>query len=91
MIDQILRKCLTQRLKIPQGNFQYFNCVLAIPDLLNRREVKHYLNLTLKMLGFKSVFIHQESVLATFGCNKAGACVVDIGSSKINVSCVEDG
>jgi len=43
------------------------------------------------MLKFKAVFIQQESVLATFGSNKACACVVDIGATKINVCCVDDG
>jgi len=41
--------------------------VISVPDLINRKEIKHLMNLMLKNLGFKAIFLHQESVLATFG------------------------
>ena len=42
-------------------------------------------------MGFKSAFLHLESVLATYAMAAATACVVDIGSSKMSVCCVDDG
>ena len=80
MLEAIISKCLVQRLKIPRENFKHFNCVMTVPDLLNKREVKHYLNLLLGRLNFKSCFLHQESVLVTFGYALQNALVVDVGS-----------
>ena len=42
-------------------------------------------------LGFKSMFLHLESVMATFAMALPTACVVDIGSSKTSVCCIEEG
>jgi actin-related protein 8 len=42
-------------------------------------------------LGFSSIYVHAESVLATFGANINNACVVDVGYQKINICCVEEG
>jgi len=58
MLEIILTKIITKRLKIPKENFVHFNCVLAIPDLLNKWEIKYYLNLLLGRLKFKSLFLH---------------------------------
>ena len=42
-------------------------------------------------LGFKSMFIHQESVMATYAMALPTAVVVDIGSTKTCVCCIEEG
>lgn len=42
-------------------------------------------------MKFKSLFIHTESVMATFAMAMSTACVVDIGSSKISVCCIDEG
>ena len=42
-------------------------------------------------MGFKSVFVHVESVMASYAMAAQTCCVVDIGSSKISVCCVDDG
>jgi actin-related protein 8 len=42
-------------------------------------------------LGFKAIFVHNESVMATYAMAAQSACVVDIGSQKISVCCVDDG
>jgi actin-related protein len=39
----------------------------------------------LAKLKFKSLFMHTESILATFAMAMSTACVVDIGSSKVSV------
>lgn len=42
-------------------------------------------------LGFKSMFLHQESVLSTYAMALPTAVVVDIGSTKTSVCCIEEG
>ena len=42
-------------------------------------------------MGFKSAFLHLESVMATYAMAAATACIVDIGSTKMQVCCVDDG
>ena len=91
MLELIIENALCQRLKIPRANFESFSCVLAIPDLINRKEIKHYMDLALQRLGFKSCFLHVESVLATFSGPIQHSLVVDIGSEKINICGIEDG
>lgn len=66
-LERIVKKSIYDKLKIPPKNFKHFKCVVAVPDLINKKEVKHIINLILKTLGFKALFLHQESVLATFG------------------------
>lgn len=48
-------------------------------------------NTLLAKLKFKSIFIHTESIMATFAMALPSACVVDIGSSKISVCCIDEG
>ncbi|CAI2360586.1 unnamed protein product [Moneuplotes crassus] len=90
-LELILKKSITEKLRIPEKNFKHFRCVITVPDLVNKKQLKHFANLILKRLGLKSIFMYQESVLATFGTATNYACVVDIGAEKINIACVEDG
>lgn len=41
--------------------------------------------------GFNAIYLHLESVLATFGACMNQACVVDVGFQKISVCCVDEG
>lgn len=41
--------------------------------------------------GFKSILLHQESVLSTYAMALQTACVVDIGATKTTVCCIEEG
>ncbi len=45
----------------------------------------------LAKLKFKSIFIHNESVMSTFAMALPSSCVVDIGSTKISVCCIDEG
>ena len=56
-----------------------------------KHHLRYIINLILAKMKFKSLFIHTESVMATYAMAMSSACVVDIGSSKINVCCIEDG
>ena len=42
-------------------------------------------------MGFKSAFVHVESVMASYAMAAQTACIVDIGSTKTQVCCVDDG
>lgn len=49
------------------------------------------IHMLLGKMKFKSIFIHTESVMATYAMALPSACIVDIGSTKINVCCVDEG
>jgi actin-related protein 8 len=78
-------------MKLPKKNFEMFNCILVIPDMYVRHHVRYIVNMLLGKLKFKSIFIHTESIMATFAMALPSACVVDVGSSKISVCCIDEG
>jgi actin-related protein 8 len=63
----------------------------VIPDIFVKHHLRHIVQMLLAKIKFKSLFIHTESVMATFAMAMSSACVVDIGATKINVCCIEDG
>jgi actin-related protein 8 len=71
--------------------FHQFSVVLLIPDAFYKDQVKALVDIVLRNLGFRSVFLQQESVSALFGAGFSSACVVDIGATHINVVCVDEG
>ena len=46
--------------------FGSFNIVLVIPDSFIKHHVRHMLNMIFARMGFKSAFVHVESVMATY-------------------------
>jgi len=77
-------------MKLPQENFHHFNVILVVPDTCIKIHVRYLMNMLFN-LGFRSMFLHQESVMATFAMALPSAVVVDIGSTKTSVCCVEEG
>ena len=67
------------------------NLVLIIPDVFIKQQVKLLLNFMFKIFGFKNIIVHTEGVLATFGTAMQIGCVVDIGSTKTSICCVDEG
>ncbi len=90
-IEKIFEFAATERLKIPRAKFGQYAVILVIPDLFNKSEVKAYLDILLRRLQFKSAYLQQESVLASFAYALQSACVVDIGAQKTTVCCVDEG
>ena len=90
-LHKILSYCFEEVLKIPKSDIENYNVVLIIPDVFIKIQIKLLVNLFLKVIGFKNIFLHLESVMATFGMAVQSACVVDIGDSKINICCVDEG
>lgn len=78
-------------MRLPRKNLEQFNCILVVPDLFVKHHLRYIVHMLLARLKFKSLFLHTESVLATFAMAMSTACVVDIGSSKISVSCIDEG
>ena len=90
-LHKIIDFCVNSILQIKRKDYTNYNVVLIIPDLFVRTQVKGLINIFMKVMGFKSIFLHLESVLSTFGAALQTACVVDVGSTKISVCCLEDG
>jgi actin-related protein 8 len=90
-VHKIVDFCVNSVLQIKRKDYEKYNVVLIIPDLFVRTQVKGLINVFMRVMGFKSIFIHQESVLSSFGAALQSACVVDVGSSKVSVCCLEDG
>jgi actin-related protein 8 len=90
-LQKIIEFCVINILQIKKSYFGNFNIVLIIPDLYVKQQVKGMINVFLRNLNFKAIFIHTESVMSTFGAAMQSSCVVDIGSSKINVCCTDEG
>ena len=78
-------------MNLPRKNFEFFSCILIIPDLFVKHHVRYMVNMLLSRLKFKSIFIHNESVMSTYAMALPSACIVDIGSTKISVCCVDEG
>lgn len=77
-------------MKLPPQNLRHFSSILVVPDSFCKIHVRYLINMIFN-LGFKSVFIHQESVMATYAMALPTAVVVDIGSTKTSVCCIEEG
>jgi actin-related protein 8 len=77
-------------MKLPKQNFKHFNCILVIPDTCVKIHIRYMINMMFN-LGFKSMFVHQESIMATYAMALSTAVVVDIGSTKTTVCCIEEG
>lgn len=82
---------LNKKLNIPSSQFKNYAIILIIPDLFIKAQIKELINIFLRDLEFKYIYLHLESVMACFGACLSQACVVDIGHQKINVSCVDEG
>ena len=77
-------------MKLPRENFKFFNCILVIPDQFMKVHVRCIMRSLFKM-GFKAMFVHLESVMATYAMALPTAVVVDIGATKTSVCCIEEG
>lgn len=86
----IIEKSIERDMKLPAKNFEHFNCILVIPDQCVKIHTRQMVT-ALFELGFKSMFLHQESVLSTYAMALPTAVVVDIGSTKTSVCCIEEG
>lgn len=80
-LERIIIWALNKHLKIPYENLVHFNCILVIPDTSIKTHIRYLINMLFLQLGFKALFIHQESVMAAYAMALPTACVVDIGAT----------
>ena len=78
-------------MSLPAANLKHFSVVLVLPDSFIRHHVRYLLNMIFVKMGFKSAFVHVESIMSSYAMGAQTACIVDIGSSKTSVCCVDDG
>jgi len=90
-LSLILQYCFEKVLKINPNDFKNYSIVYIIPDLFIKTEIKAMINLFFKHFEFKNIFLHLESVMSSFGLAIQSSCVVDIGSDKVNICCVDEG
>jgi actin-related protein 8 len=90
-LERIIEHTLSRKLRVPRDRFDRISVVLLIPDLFYRYQVRALVDLVLRTLGFRSVFLLQESVAALYGAGVPSACVVDIGAEQVTVTCVDEG
>lgn len=72
-------------------NITNMNLILLVPDVFIKQHIKFLLNLLFKSFSFKNIFLDTEAIATSFGAALPLGCIVDIGSSKINVCCVDEG
>lgn len=90
-LNKIILFCITNVLQIDRKEITNYNVVLIIPDLLIRHQIKGLVNMFLRDLNFRNIILNTESVMSTFGAAMQSSCVVDIGSNKTSVCCVDEG
>ncbi|KAL8762903.1 MAG: hypothetical protein Q9184_001199 [Pyrenodesmia sp. 2 TL-2023] len=91
-IAVIIEEAIKAQLNLPRKkDWSQFNCVFIVPDLYEKRYVTQILDMLLRDFGFGRVCFIQESLAATFGAGYTSACVVDLGSQKTSICCVEEG
>ena len=90
-LQRILEGAINEKMSLPAANFKHFSVVLVLPDSFIRHHVRYLLNMIFVKMGFKSAFVHIESIMSSYAMGAQTACIVDIGSSKTSVCCVDDG
>ena len=91
-LENIILYAIKKYLKIKSiKDLQNYYVILVLPDVFVRSHHKLMINMFLKDIGFKGMYLHLESILACFGTAMTQACVVDIGAEKTNVCCVDEG
>ena len=90
-LQRILEGAITDKMGLKIDKLKNFSVVIVIQDSFVRHHVRHLLNMLFIKMGFKAAFVHVEAVMATYAMAAQTACIVDIGSTKTSVCCVDDG
>jgi hypothetical protein len=57
-LENILLYLIKQRIKIPEGEWSSFNCILIVPDIFIRRHIKMLVHTLFYRIGFRKLYIH---------------------------------
>ena len=90
-LEDLICLSIEKFIKIPRKNLKHFSLILVVPDQFNKIHTRLIVNTLFERACFKSILLHQESVLATYAMALQTACVVDIGATKTTVCCIEEG
>ncbi|CAG8685345.1 4928_t:CDS:2 [Funneliformis mosseae] len=90
-LETIWSESIQEKIGISQKNFRIYSVILIIPDIYNRLYVLEMITMLLRYMGFRRVFVAQESICVSFGAGMSVACIVDIGAQTSTITCVEDG
>lgn len=90
-IELLWGKAIESFLDIPIKDFQFYRAVLIIPDIFDRDQAKLLVDIVLNRMKFSCIIVAQESVCGTFGSGLLSACLIDVGSHKTSICCIEDG
>jgi len=72
-IHKIVDWALVNVLQIKRKDYGLYNVVLIIPDLFVKTQLKGLINVFLKVMGFKGIFLNTESVMNTYGSSLQSA------------------
>lgn len=83
----LVRHAMNSVLGIAGHRFPQYSVALVVGDSWTQVETCAVYGALFNELEFASVFAHQESVLACFGCGVSSALVIDLGAEKTSVCC----
>ncbi|KAG0142268.1 hypothetical protein CROQUDRAFT_50536 [Cronartium quercuum f. sp. fusiforme G11] len=90
-IEAVWLYALATGLGIKEHELKEYSAIFILPDLYDHVYLREMVDLMFRTVGFKQICLQQESLCACFGAGLGTACVIDIGATKISVSCVEEG
>lgn len=65
-LQAVLEFSFKRYMRLPKKNLENFNCILIIPDIFVKHHLRYIITMLLGKMKFKSLFMHTESVMATF-------------------------
>lgn len=88
---KIIRHIMVDLLELPASKLTAYSLIITLPNEFHRGQCKALIGMLFTQFSLKAIYMHIESVLALYGTSNSLGCVVDIGSDKIHVSCVDEG
>ena len=58
---------MIEKLKLSLEKIRKFQVVLAVPDIINRNQTLGLVDVLLKQLQFRAIYLHKESILSAIG------------------------
>jgi len=65
-LQNILEASFAQFMNLKADKVKQFYCILVLPDNFVKHHVRYLLDLLFGKMGFKAIFVHTESVMATY-------------------------
>ena len=65
-LQRILEAAMNDKISLPATSFKHFSVVIVLPDSYIRHHVRHIMDMIFVKMGFKSAFVHVESVMSSY-------------------------